>query len=139
MYLPKEKTDAVINEMSPEKSLLSAKSWQGTPPFMHRIKQLKCLRASQYRWFCLVWRCSGINTECRIKYCPPAQINSIYHMYSKISSVKPCLIWNQKLKVESKVAFDFIIIVLESVGQFLTRGPILITQLSFGVAIPINY
>jgi hypothetical protein len=33
--------------------------------------------------------------------------HSTQYIYSKISSVKPCLIWNQKLKVESKVAFDF--------------------------------
>lgn len=78
---------------------------------------------------------SKLNAESNIVH----HRHSTQYIYSKISSEKPCSIWNQKLKVESKVAFDFIIIVLDSVGQFLTRGPILITQLSFGVAIPINY
>lgn len=46
--------------MSPEKSLLSAKSCQCTPPFMHKIKQLKCLRASQYSWLAVA---SILNAE----------------------------------------------------------------------------
>lgn len=49
-----------IYRMSPEKSLLSAKSCQCTPPFMHKIKQLKCLRASQYSWLAVA---SILNAE----------------------------------------------------------------------------